>query len=61
MAILKLKQEELSILKEVLGKDIAELRVEIRHTDKSECRESLRHKEQILERIFSTLRTGKQS
>ena len=48
MVILKLKKEELRTLKEVLEKDIAELCVEIRHTDKSECREMLKHKEQIL-------------
>ena len=61
MEVLKLKPEELSTLKEVLEKDIAELRVEIRHTDNSECREMLRHKEEILEKIFSALPVGKKS
>lgn len=55
MEVLKLNQEELSTLKEVLKRDIAELRVEIRHTDNSECRKMLRHKEEILEKILSAL------
>ena len=61
MEVLKLKPEELSTLKEVLEKDIAELRVEIRHTDNSECHEMLRHKEETLEKIFSALPVGKKS
>ena len=55
MDTLKLDPEELATLKEVLEADIAELRVEIRHTDSSECREMLRRRERILEKIFSAL------
>ena len=55
MEVLKLKPEELSTLKEVLERDIAELSVEIRHTDNSECLKMLRHKKEIVEKIFSAL------
>ena len=61
MEVLKLNQEELSTLKEVLERSIAELRVEIRHTDNSECRKMLRHKEEILEKIFSAVLVGEKS
>ena len=61
MDTLKLNPEELATLKEVLEKDIAELRVEIRHTDGSECRELLKNKEKILEKIFSALPVGEKT
>ncbi|MCL4416339.1 MAG: hypothetical protein M1365_06540 [Actinobacteria bacterium] len=57
MAYLELKQEELITLKEVLENDIDGLRAEIIRTDKREFREMLKHKEQILEKIFSMLQT----
>lgn len=58
MAFLELKQEELSTLKDVLENDIEELRSEIVHTDKHEFREMLKHKEQILKKIFSALQNN---
>jgi len=61
MATLELKKEELGTLKEVLENDISELHAEIVRTDKSEFREKLKHKEQILEKILSALEVNEKS
>jgi len=58
MVCLELNLEELSTLKEVLENDIADLRMEIVRTDRSEFREMLKHKEQILKKIFLILETS---
>jgi len=55
MVSLDLTCEELNTLKELLDNDIAELRMEIIHTDTSQFRETLKDKEQILKKIFNML------
>lgn len=59
MAILELDQEEAEMLEKVLEKEIADLRVEIRHSGSSECRELLRNKEGLVEKVLSSLKAGK--
>jgi hypothetical protein len=55
MVSLDLTWEELNTLKELLDNDIAELRMEIIHTDTSQFREMLKHKELILKKILAML------
>jgi len=55
MVSLDLTCEELNTLKELLDNDIAELRMEIIHTDTSQFRETLKNKEQILKKILNML------
>jgi len=57
MANLELDKEELATLKEVLENDISELRMEIAGTDTFKFREMLKHKEQILKKIFYAIET----
>ena len=55
MQALELDAEELSTLSQVLEEEIAELRVEIRHIESSECREMLRHREKIPHKMLSAI------
>ena len=59
MVSLDLTCEELNTLKELLDNDIAELRMEIIHTDTSQFRETLKNKEQILKKILNMLQDCK--
>jgi len=55
MEALRLTDTELYTLKEVLEKDIAELRVEIRRTDSHDYRKILKRKEDTLKKIYDSL------
>jgi hypothetical protein len=50
-----LTDEELKIVRDVLENYIADLRMEISHTDSMDFRETLKRKEEVLKNVLSKL------
>lgn len=55
MVNIQLKSDEAAILREILGSDLSDLRMEIANTDSMDYREILKAREAFLKRLLQTL------
>lgn len=53
--VLELTQDEQHLLKEVLESDLADLRMEIRETDDRAFKDTLKKKQEVMEKILAGL------